>query len=270
MEIREVERGRLWVNAGFEGALAQAGLLSFEGLYGAKGLAATRERPDKPRTVVRLEVGEGAERRGLYLKRHEAEGVWSRVGGWIAGRRGTSAREEWENIFRLEGLGIGTMTPVALGEDRATGRSFTVTEALEEGQPLDEFAKGAGVAKRRRLAGKLGEMVRRLHGAGLTHKDLYLCHVYAVRGKGGETELRLIDLQRVGLRRRRLRRWRVKDIAELEYSRPSEVTRTDCMRFARAYFGVGRLGPEEKRFVRSVMRKVEPIRRHDLKVRGRG
>jgi len=266
MEIREVEHGKLWVNEGFEKTLSEAGLLSFDKLLGATGTKVTRDWPGKRRTTIRLEVGG----RVFYLKRHERLSLGARLWPWLRGRSKTPAREEWENIFRLNELGIATMEPVAFGEDGRTGRSFTVTEELKGGRPLDEFVRELGFAERRRIAGQLGEMVRRFHGAGLTHRDLYLCHVFAVRGAEDRVALHMIDLQRVGKRGQRMRRWRVKDIAQLEYSRPEgATTRTDGARFLRAYFGERRLGTWEKRFVRSVMRKVASIRRHDMKLKER-
>jgi hypothetical protein len=267
MDMREVEPGRLWVNKRFEGALGEEGLLSFEGLYGARGTPATKERPGKPRTVVKVQVNEAGKKRALYVKRHEGDAGLRRWWGWLTGQK-SPARVEWENIFRLVELGVPTMTAVALGEDRGTGRSLTVTKELVGGQPLDEFVREAGTDQRRQLAVKLGELVKRLHGAGLTHKDLYLCHVYAVKGTGKETVLHLIDLQRVGRRGTCLRRWRVKDVAQLAYSRPREVTRTDSMRFLLAYFGERRLGASEKDFVWDVMSKAGQIARHDRKLRG--
>ena len=269
MRMREVEQGRLWVSERHVEALERAGLLSFESLYEAKGTLATRERPGKRREVVRIELDVEEEKRGFYLKRHDKETLGERIAGWMEGDGcKTPARREWENIELLTGMGIPTMTGVAWGEDAGTGRSLSLTEELKDYEPLDEHIAKVDYRERRRLATELGELVRRLHSAGLTHKDLYLCHVFATRGGGDETDLRLIDVQRVGRRGLRLRRWRVKDVAQLEYSRPTSVTRTDCVRFLRAYFGVGKLGSAQKDFVRSVMAKAESIRVHDMKKRG--
>jgi hypothetical protein len=55
------------------------------------------------------------------------------------------------------------------------------------------------------------------------HRDLYASHIFADR-RGGRTDLYLIDLARVFRPRWRLRRWRVKDLAQLKYSMPQTWT----------------------------------------------
>ena len=270
VKIREMEHGRLWVNVRFQKLLAKAGLLSFEALYSAQKATVTKDKPDKLRTNFRLELTDEARERVFFLKRHQPSRFLRRVLSRLTGRtRPSPARIEWDNIFRLAELDIPTMTPVALGDDRATGRSFTLTEAVVGGGPLDEFLQQIDYQQRRELAGQLGGLVRRLHAAGLTHRDLYLSHVYVVAGGQKETVLHLIDLQRVDGHAVRLRRWCIKDVAQLEHSRPIDVTtRTDCMRFLHAYFGLDKLGPSQKRFVRSVIKKARRIGRHDLKLKG--
>lgn len=270
VKIREMEHGRLWVNVRFHKLLAEVGLLSFEALYSAQKATVTKDKPGKLRTNFKLELTGEAGEGVFFLKRHQPPRFLRRVLSRLTGRtRPSQARIEWDNIFRLAELGMPTMTPVALGDDRSTGRSFTLTEAVD-GQPLDEFIQHIDFQQRRELARRLGGFVRRLHTAGLTHRDLYLSHVYVVADGQKETALHLIDLQRVGGHAARLRRWCIKDVAQLEYSRPADATtRTDCMRFLHTYFDLDRLSASQKRFVRSVIKKAGRIGRHDLKLKGR-
>jgi membrane-associated phospholipid phosphatase len=105
-----------------------------------------------------------------------------------------------------------------------------------------------------------------MHGAGFTHRDLYLCHLF-LRPDGGLT---LIDLQRVTRGGPGHRRRAVKDLAALNYSAPSPaVTRADRMRFLLAYLGRRRLGAAGGRLARRIVRKTERIRRHDANKRAR-
>jgi heptose I phosphotransferase len=80
-------------------------------------------------------------------------------------------------------------------------------------------------------------MVRRLHGAGFTHLDLYLNHIFVRETPEGDKVLHLIDLQRVARRWFLPRRWIVKDLAALLYStRDVPLSRTDIARIFTAYF----------------------------------
>ena len=104
----------------------------------------------------------------------------------------TAGRREWDNIFRLASLGIATMRPVAVGERKwllFERRSFLITERIPDAMPMDDFLREryAGpvssvpvdaLRAKRALLWDVGYLVRRLHGAGLTHMDLYLNHVF--------------------------------------------------------------------------------------------
>ena len=264
-ELRELDAGRVWVVRRFEKALTGAGRTDFESLYAARGATLTRDKSHKGREILKLELEEDGGRRVFYMKRHRPMPWTEKLLRWVTlGRLVTHARWEWENIFRLGKLGIPTMAAAVLGEDARTGRSFLMTEAVEGGEPLDRFLQGNQDASLvRESARGLGEMVGKLHGAGLTHRDLYLSHVLVERKETGRLALVLIDLQRVCRPLARVRRWRVKDVGQLTYSCPARVSRTNRMRFLHAYFGVERLGGREKRFVGSVVGKAGRIARRE-------
>lgn len=261
-----LDDGRLTVNHDFVRLLHHHGLDTFESLYAADVGELLREV--ESRANVRLTLDRGGRAVTFFLKRHEPLDLLDRLRAWLKFRRPrTAARIEWENIERLVRLGIPTMYATVLGEDPVTGRSFLMTAAIESACPADDFAREhftshdkATVPARRKFVRRLGEIARRLHSAGLTHRDFYLCHVF-VRETEDDFRLHLIDLQRLGPRVFK-ERWRTKDIAQLEFSRPAGTfSNTDALRFLLAYFDVGRLGPREKRFVRGVLRKVKRMKR---------
>lgn len=291
-----LDDARLTVSRDFVQQLRLNRLDVFEGWYDETIVGVPRRRTDDRANLrVSIECGNGR-RQVVYLKRHEPMRLPRRLLSWLRLRRpATPARDEWNSLFIISSFGIQTCVPVVLGEDPATGRSFIATAEIEDSRPADDFArerfgpspllspplagerarargesgneKGDGpqeagtVPLRRLFVRRLAEMVRRLHAAKLSHKDLYLCHVF-VREVRGDFELRLIDLQRLG--RFVLPRWRVKDVAQLEFSRPAGAfTRTDLARFLRVYFATDRLEAKHKRFARAVLRKVERIRRHE-------
>ena len=262
-----LDEGRLTVHHDAVWLLHRNGLDSFESFY----------RPDLgevlrdvgPRENVRLTLEVDGDSQRFFLKRHAPLRNLDKLLSWMRLRRPkTAARVEWENIERLRVLGIVTMRPVALGEDPDTGRSFVMTAEIAAGTPADDFAKThfggeTNVAARRTFVRRLAERVRMLHAARLSHRDLYLCHVF-VREDAGELQLHLIDLQRLG-RHLFMRRWRVKDLAQLAYSQPEGTfTRTDAVRFLRSYFDAAPLSAGHKRLARAVLRKAARMRRRNV------
>ena len=57
----------------------------------------------------------------------------------------------------------------------------------------------------------------------------------------------------------------MKDLAALDYSAGALATRTDRVRFLRAYLGVPRLDADAKRLARAVRRKATFMSRHGAK-----
>ena len=110
-----------------------------------------------------------------------------------------------------------------------------------------------------RLTDALAELAATLHGSGYVHRDLYTSHIY-IEQAGEELHLRLIDLARMFRPRRRLFRWRVKDLAQLKYSMPPQWTEQYWSRFMDGY--LQRLAPPRAgRYHRAVARKEQRMRR---------
>ena len=167
---------------------------------------------------------------------------------------------EVSGVRLLQDAQIPTVPLVGWGQT-SDGRSFVVTEDLtgyqdserlvRDGMPFDLLASAtAGVA-------------RKLHSAGLHHRDLYLCH-FLVRVRGDrscDVDVALIDAARV----RRLpllfrRRWIIKDLAQFWYSTLSlPVTDEQRMWWLKRY--------RDESLKRAILRKVKSIARHDEKLR---
>ena len=263
--IDTLDSGKLSVHHDFVWLLHRNGLDTFESFYDER--LGKRLRDTGLRENLRLTLDTSRGPFTFFLKRHEPLRLGEKLFSWVGlGRRVNPAQVEMKNIDRLRQLGILTMQFVALGEDEVSGRSFLMTAEIDGALPADDLARlrfgsrdRETVRARRRFVRALGELVRKLHSARLTHRDLYLCHVF-VREVEQDFQLRLIDLQRVA--RSFLRRWKVKDIAQLEYSRPpGTFSRTDGVRFLHAYFQTHRLGRREKLFTADVLSKAERMRR---------
>jgi heptose I phosphotransferase len=263
---------RFFAAAGYEKLLSSNGLRDFSSVMNYGGGEVLKRK--RNRSITRLVLGEGEERIPLYLKRHRP---------LLRDRfpfpfRRSSAMREWEGIRRVREAGILTMEPVAFGERRRFGMemgSFTLTRGVEGGERLEDLlprrftppVPARRVAEKRALIRSISLLVRSLHGAGLHHRDLYLCHVF-LRAGPEEGSLLLIDLQRVGARARDANRWVVKDLAALQYSAPPEiVTRSDRVRFLKGYLGLDRLDRRAKGLARRVIRKARRVAAHDAKLR---
>ncbi len=160
------------------------------------------------------------------------------------------AENEWCAIAHLKAIGVDTMTAVGFGSkglNPARRHSFILTEALEDTVSLETVCaswprQAPGVQQKWRLIEALGRIARAMHGAGMCHRDFYLCHFLLhdaeafMAGEQCEPRLSLIDLHRALVRRRLGPRWVIKDIAGLMFSALHiGLTQRDFLRFARAY-----------------------------------
>jgi heptose I phosphotransferase len=250
------------INPSFAPILTRSGLDTLEHIMAIPGSTVMRQAPG--RITVRVELPGGLV---FYLKRHTHPSA----------QAGTAGVREWDNIEALNALGISCPVLVAAGSGTLNGSpcSFLITAAIPDAIPLDDYLRQLYDAhgdetiwrEKRELISKLAELARKLHHHGFHHKDFYLCHMFVNHKTPMAEPLTLIDLQRLGRTRFFRRRWIVKDLAALNYSAtPDFTTATDRLRFVMVYLGITRLTPAARRLIRSVNRKTERIRRHDLKL----
>jgi tRNA A-37 threonylcarbamoyl transferase component Bud32 len=158
--------------------------------------------------------------------------------------------------------GFPTPRPLAVWHRRRFGlpmEGYLVTEKVPEAIHLRAFVERVGPGERARaVLDQLARLLRRLHDAGLSHRDLKAANVlvsaagYAMSVRGlrdlppcpGRDLVWLIDL--VGARRsgRVGRRRRVRDLARLHMSFLGHplVSRADRLRFLRTYLDWGSRG----------------------------
>lgn len=202
--------------------------------------------------------------RSWFLKHHTGIG---RAAWWAERLKGrdpvTGADNEWRAIRALREAGIDTLEVAAFGQrggDPARRESFLITADLEDvaDEPLlDLETLCAGWVQQApaprfkwTLIRSLADISRRMHGAGITHRDYYLCHFMMPVSQLPRTErlakeaappLRpvLIDLHRALLQPANLHRWVVKDLASLLFSaRHAGLTSRDLWRFVQSYTGL--------------------------------
>jgi heptose I phosphotransferase len=287
----EVDGGRLRIRVALRPMLEAAGLMTLDAVMALEGGETFRVAPG--RSTVRLELDDPAGgRRAVYLKRHTGVPWRTKLRRTLSLNPPISlAKHEARGIVRLADIGIASMQRVAVGEEITHGgrreRSCIITEEIAGATQADDYAEAhfSGnpaadqVTAKRRLIDNMADLARRLHGARLSHRDFYLCHIMVRPLETGETVLHLIDLQRLTHHRRGIgERWVVKDLAALLFSswpspatgiRSPVFTQTDRLRFARAYFQADRLATAHKRLLRKVVAKARRIARHDARRRTR-
>ena len=269
-----LDQGRLLVQKRWAKLFSREGLLSFQDFMTIQKGEILGQRANRVRMRIELDSPEG--QKVFYLKRYHRPPWTGRLAialGLVVSSRG---RQELTNICRLQEAGLATVAAAAVGEAGTRDGSFILLEELSGYQPLHEFLKNflAEPERPEVLLGKwelitaVARYVRRLHAAGMDHRDLYLCHFFLHPEQPAQS-LRLIDLQRIKKSRwLRQRHGFVKDLAALNYSADHpEISRADRLRFVLEYLGRSQLDWRDRLLLRAVSSKTRRIRRHDRKLR---
>jgi heptose I phosphotransferase len=189
----------------------------------------------------------------LHIKRyHPARGI------------GTPADEESRGIRALEIERIPTVPLVGWGR-LVDGRSFVITEDLHDYRDAEKLVREG--LEFEKILQPTADLAAKLHGVGLHHRDLYLCHFFV--NLKAPADLRLIDAARV----KRLpgwpmrQRWIIKDLAQFWYSTTTlPITEDQRSRWLSRY-GEKRGLKSVDRLRRSIARKSAWIARHDARLR---
>lgn len=206
-------------------------------------------REVKNRRTVEFHLGG----RHYFVKAHRGAGWGEVVKNWANGRPPiVSAEPEWKAIEALTRAGIATPRVSGKGlrgQSPAALESFVVMDALEGMISLEHFQRNwrntsgrQWVQLKRSFLRAVADIARRMHNAGMNHRDFYLCH-FLVRDRdwsqwkpGESVDLTLIDLHRVQMRPCVPERWLVKDLGGLLFSAmDAGITRRDLLRFIQAY-----------------------------------
>ncbi len=192
------------------------------------------------RAVYRVELPTGA----LYLKHYKAA-AWTTLVRNSLGH--CAAIAEYRNAIRVAEAGVPTVTPVAIGWNRAgmtTGESFLAVRAIEDSQSLHEFVSSpAGQAQlrfrpalRQQLARQLGELTGQLHRAGLLHCDFHPGNIL-IRVQGPKTlSLWVVDLHAIANRRNIGQSFSERNLSLLHTFFDRFSTQADRFRFFKSYW----------------------------------
>jgi len=125
--------------------------------------------------------------------------------------RPSKARGEYQNALHVARRGVPTFVPLGMGEQRTlwgAGESFLITHTLASTEPLNTFLESTWPqlpARRRaclapRLAATLGDLMAKMHDAGIYHTDLHAGNLLIRLQPDDRPVLFLIDLHAVSLR----------------------------------------------------------------------
>jgi hypothetical protein len=177
---------------------------------------------------------------------------------------GSAAAKEIHGYELLKQAGLPA-APIIVHGHRADGSSFIILQDLAGYTPGDKLIESGFAFDK--LLNVTADLAALLHGRGLHHRDLYLCH-FMIRADENTIDAKLIDMARVDRFRSVLtrRRWIVKDLAQFWYSTQSlpisdEQRRSWLARYCdqRQISIHGLIAP--------IQRKATAIGRHDVQLR---
>ncbi|MCY2965755.1 MAG: hypothetical protein NT069_19355, partial [Planctomycetota bacterium] len=157
--------------------------------------------------------------------------------------RTTRAEHERDVANELNQRGVTTFRPIAVGTIRRHGsvcESLLLSHAVRDAVPLDDLPKLVPAiihrpTRRHELIRACGTFLGRLHSLGGDHRDLHAGNLLVGATSGGSPLLTLIDLQalRVVFAICEADRWHA--LATLHQTFVGQTTRSDRLRFWRAY-----------------------------------
>ena len=171
----------------------------------------------------------------VYLKhfhRHDWVARLARLMGY------SRARSELRLSQYLASADVPVPDPLAARV--GTPVEWVATREVAQAEPADEWQArqdAHGAEGRKAVRGAvvaLGEMIGRMHAAGVLHGDLH-CGNVLVRTRTAGPKLVLMDLHRASRRRWLTRSAMAENLAQLYHDRRDMTTRTDRMRFLRHY-----------------------------------
>jgi len=169
---------------------------------------------------------------------------------------------EIRNILALQEAGVPTLEPAYYGQRKVDGKRRAVLATCElQGfrslsqviQAWDESGWGDSVKERRELIKISAKTVRRMHSNRLVHNALHPKHLFVRFSETGQPDVRLIDLEKM---RRTITPTRAarRDLDSLN-RRSMLWSRTDRLRFLKAYLETGDLSREGRSFWRYLAQK---------------
>ena len=261
------------VDASHRAGLAEVGLSNIESVFSFSG-GVNLSKANLSRHRSRLQFEIPPSQVTVFLKRYDRPSIMIQIRNWLCHmKRASLARFEAESAKTLARAGIDAAKVIAFGEQWGRffeKRSFMITEGISNAESLERRLPACFIGPmtreklkpQREFVRQLALYVKKFHETGLRHRDLYFCHIFYF----DDGRFYLIDLARVFRPVLLAERFRVKDIAQMYYSAPGRhFSKTDRLRFYRAYSGTSKLSGRDKAFIAKVTAKAGRMARHDKK-----
>lgn len=169
-------------------------------------------------------------------------------------------RAEWENLLFFSELGISTADLVAYGEELKWGlfrRGALITEELKNTTDMAELVQTQSPLLRDKnwlmqVCLQVADFTKRLHENGFAHYDLKWRNILVNNEK--KPKVFFIDCP-MGKKRfgAFLQRGIIKDLACLDKVAKYQMSKTDRLRFYKAYCGHNKLTRDDKQLIRKVL-----------------
>lgn len=213
------------------------------------------------RAVYRVDLAEGS----IYVKHFLVPDLRAMARQWF--RRG-KGRNEGRRAIKLRAIGVDTIDPIALGEQRKRAflfENYLITLAIPETVPLDDFVerilpdmpKDRSSKVRQSLARAIAELTAHLHEAGFVHQDFHPGNLLVRFDAEDRPHLSLIDLDALRTMRRVGWHAAMKNLALLNHYFWLRCSRSDRCRFLRSYLSARAMDPQHVRwFATSIERST--------------
>lgn len=164
-----------------------------------------------------------------FIKQHHGPMWWEACTDVLRFSRPVlGADHEFRMSRTLQKIGVPVAEPSGVGVSGAGlwRKSFLITKALPESLTVNQLARSWWDSPvlphaKRAIIRAVATLVRKMHAAGINHRDLYINHFRIVRAdleSGADPKIYVMDLHRAQQRRRVPRRWLIKDLAALLFS----------------------------------------------------
>ena len=266
--FRELSK-KFFLDIDFSNAFAELGLTNIDAVFNFNaGQNLDKLNLAGHRTRIQFETD--SPRATLFLKRYNNTPKSIQIRNWLAHRkRAVTMSYDLTPAENLQKLGINTPKTICYGSEWLglfEKRSFIITEKIPDSQSLEtqlpECFSSENPQEKKYFIDSLAKFIRKFHGTGFRHRDLYLCHIFYSQ----PSRFTLIDLHRCFRPNFRADRFRLKDIAQLYYSAPGKtISKTDRLRFYLRYAGKNTLSASDKSLIAKIKAKADRMAKHDIR-----